>query len=50
MVTDDVEKCTGGIKGCIALAKTAFNRKQALLTSKWKLNLRTKTPNFKSGV
>ena len=35
-------RCTCGIKSRIAMAKTAFNRKNTLFTSKLELNLRNK--------
>jgi hypothetical protein len=37
MLTDD-GRCTGEIKSRIAMAKTAFNKKRPLFTSKMDLN------------
>jgi hypothetical protein len=34
--------CTREMKSKIVTAKTAFNKKKSLLTSKWELKLRTK--------
>jgi hypothetical protein len=39
MITDDA-KCKRGIKCRIVMAKTAFNKKRAFVTSKLDLNLR----------
>ena len=41
MITNDV-RCAREIKPRIAIAKATFNRKKALFTSKYDLNLRKK--------
>jgi hypothetical protein len=41
MITNDA-RCIRETKSWIAMAKTAFNRKKTLFTSRWDLNLRKK--------